>query len=86
MTEGLPDWALIIFLVIAAVFVIRLVFGTLGVRSKLDDINDRIMFASDAIVEHLRPELLELQNQVSELRREVSSVRDEIAELRREVS
>ena len=36
----LPDWVLAIFLVIAAVVVIRLVFGTHGVRSKLDDINE----------------------------------------------
>ena len=75
----LPEWVPAIFLVIAVVFVTRLVFGTLGVRSKLDNINDRILFAADAIVDSLRPEL-------SELRREVSSIREEIAELRSGVS
>ena len=94
----MPDWfqesAALVLVVVVLVFLVRSVLGTRGLPAKLDQINDRIIFASDAILETWRTEnqgakaeIIEaLQQQNSAIEAEVSALRREILNLRSEMT
>jgi peptidoglycan hydrolase CwlO-like protein len=87
----MPDWfqesAAVVLVVVVLVFLVRSVLGTRGLPAKLDQINDRIIFASDAILEAWRAENRGAKGEIIEaLQQQTSAIEDEVSKLRREIS
>ncbi len=85
--EGLQGLLLAVALFVLMVWVARVLLGTRGLPGKLDDVNQRVLFSADfivqAVTEKLREDNHEIKQELSALRSELSRLNSEVANLSR---
>lgn len=77
----MPEWLVALLVVIVAAFIARVFLGTVGLQSRLDQINDRTGNAADSIMGTFREESGAIRRDIEQLRQEVGEIHSQIGQL-----
>ena len=77
----MPEWLVVILVVIVAAFIARVFLGTVGLQTRLDQIKDRTGNAADAIMVAFREESGAVRSDIEQLRQKIEVIRSQVDEL-----